>query len=473
MAKFSIDSKKSDGEATIFLRVRRRKTDERKELDILVNTLLHCDDAKKWRESYNVSGRSDKFRRDNKALFDKLDAIRDAVDDLIDTGVYDKASIEKAVSDIAYKEIRAQQERERQQEEKERIKQQKEKQEERQNIVNFYFDFLKGITNGDIRHGNDERYTAGSIKVWRGLGNYLTDFCKGKRITFDTIDKKFADKFSKYLEFDRGLMSKTITKYTICMKRLCNYAAETGLNHNAVSLKCWKERKVKDELMRAQTYLNDDELAALYDMPLTGDKERTRDMFMLGTLLCQRFSDYMNLYADNFNKPLDDGTECCRLIQQKTKASVVIPIYDERIKAICNKYHYRFPHAKDICMQTFNEYLKMILHELSDSVPSLNDMFVTVLTVAERRSEQKYRDEHDGADLYQRNDKGQPMRPKWDITTAHSARRSGITCLYNKHVLTNREIMKISGHASELIFEHYIRTGSDEIAMSINKKLRQ
>jgi hypothetical protein len=63
MAKFSIDSKKSDGEATIFLRVRRRKTDERKELDILVNTLLHCDDAKKWRESYNVSGRSDKFRR--------------------------------------------------------------------------------------------------------------------------------------------------------------------------------------------------------------------------------------------------------------------------------------------------------------------------------------------------------------------------------------------------------------------------
>jgi hypothetical protein len=466
MAKFSIDSKKIEGEATIFLRVRRRKTDERKELDILVNTLLHCDDAKRWRENYDVSGKSDKFRRDNKALFDKLDAIRDAVDDLIDTGIYDKASIEKAVSNIAYKETRALREQER-------AKQKKESLERRIDIVNFYNEFYAGISNGDIKHGNDETYRKGSLKVWRGFGVYLTDFCKGKRVTFADINKPFADKFSKYLETDCGLMAKSVVKNLICMRKLCNYAAEIGVNYNAVSLKVWKERNVKDEEMRAATYLNDDELAALYDMPLTGDKERTRDMFLLGTLLCQRYSDYMNLYRDNFNEPLDDGTPCCRLTQQKTGAKCVIPLYDSRMTEICKKYNYNFPHVSEIQLQGFNRYLKLIMKELANSVPSLNDMFVTTLTAGERSKECKYREEHNGADLYQRNERGQVIRMKWDIITGHSARRSGITCLYNKHVLSNFEIMRISGHKSELIFEHYIRLGREEMAMSINKKLRQ
>jgi integrase len=467
-----LTTRKSDGEATIFLRVRRRKTDERKELDILVNTLLHCDDAKKWRKNYDVEGKSDKFRRANKALFDKLDAIRDAVDDLIDTGVYDKASIDKVVADIAYKEIREQQEREKQKQEQARIQKKQEQQAARLNVVNFYNEFLEGITNGDIKHGKDATYSKGSLQVWRGFGVYLTDFCKGKHITFDTIDLRTANKWTKYLDKDRGLMPKTVVKYVICFRALCNYASKIGVNRNAVSLKCWSERQVKDTEMRAATYLNEEELQALYDMPLTGEKERTRDMFVLGTLLCQRYSDYMNLYKDNFAQPLDDGTPCCRLTQQKTGTSVVIPFYDDRIVTKCKKYDYDLPHIKDIPLQSFNRYLKIIMQELSDSVPSLNDTFVTMLTAAERRSEQRYRDEHNGADLYQRNARGQVLKYKWDIITGHSARRSGITCLYNKHVLTNREIMRISGHSTEAIFERYIRTGRDEIAMNINKKLR-
>ncbi|MCH4147094.1 MAG: site-specific integrase [Prevotella sp.] len=431
----------------------------------MVNTLLKTSDSDMWRAKVIGNTINDKYQRANGELFKKLFAIRDAVDNLIDTGVYDKQAINNVVANIAYKEAREQQE-------KERIKAEQEQLKERLSVLNYYREFYEGISNGDIRHGADKRYSAGSLKVWREFGRYLTDFCKGKHLTFDGIDKKVADGFSKYLENKRGLMSKTITKYVICFRKLCNAAAEEGLNHNAVSLKVWKERKVKDEQMRAATYLNEEELQALYDMPLTGERERTRDMFVLGTLLCQRYSDYMSLYKDNFAEPLEDGTPCCRLVQQKTGSSVVIPFYDDRMETICKKYGYNFPHISDIPLQSFNRYLKDIMKQLSDNVPSLNEMFTTILTAAERRSEQRYREYHDGADLFKRNEKGQPSRPKWDIITGHSARRSGITCLYNKHILTNREIMKISGHSSEIVFEHYIRTGNDEVAMSTARKLK-
>jgi site-specific recombinase XerD len=488
MAKFLILSEKS-GEASIYLRVQRRKTDDRKALNIIINTRLQTNDADMWRKCYDVTGKNDKFMRDNKALFDKLGTIRDAVDSLINSGVYDKASIDKAVSDIAFKEINEQRERMLQRKEQEVIKAEQEQQAQRLNVLNYYKEFYKGICNGDIRHGNDERYRDGSLHVWREFGVYLAGFCAGKHITFDTIDKKTADGFSKYLEVEIGLMPKTITKYIICFRKLCNHAAEAGINRNAVSLKVWKERRVKDSNMRVQTYLNEEELTALYNMKLTGTREKVRDMFLLGTLLCQRYSDYMSLYQDNFAKPLDDGTKCCRLTQQKTGASVVIPFYDDRIEAICNKYGYHFPHNRtltgegkerymmksdgDFTLQAFNRYIKDIMKLLSKDVPSLNDMFITVLTASERRCEDAYKEKHGNESLYRRNDKGEVIKPKWDVITAHSARRSGITCLYNKHALTNREIMQISGHASELIFEHYIKTGSDEMAMNINKKLRE
>ena len=480
MAKFSIDNKKNDGEATIFLRVRRRKTDERKELDILVNTLLHCDDAKKWRDNYNISGKSDKYRRENKALFDKLDAVRDAVDNLIDTGVYDKCTIEKAVSDVVYKDLREQQKQER-------IKIMQQEQTARLDVVNAFDDFYNGIKSGEIHTKKGKIYTNGTVEIWRKFGVYLKEFCKDKHITFDMINKQLADKFITFMEKDKKLMPKTVLCHVINFRKLCNYYAEVDVNHNATSLRVWKEPEVKDENKRAATYLKEDELQSLYQMKLTGTKERVRDMFVMGALLCQRYSDYSNLWPDNFDKPLPDGTPCCRLTQRKTSARVVIPLYDYRLREICQKYRYHFPHNRelkgdgkerylkksdgDFTLQAFNRYLKDIMKELSKSVPSLNSTFVTNLTVSERRREDKYKAEHNGEDLFQRNERGEVVKPKWDIITAHTARRTGVTCLVRSERLTNRQIMRISGHSSEHIFEKYIREQTDDTAMITAAKL--
>lgn len=485
MAKFSLITDKEEGNATLYFRVHRNEP----YINWRFNSKVKVD-IKLWNNANKTADKLSKFRRTEygNGIFAKLDAISNAVDKIMERDDFSKDKIESVIDDIVLSEVRAIREQEQKRQEQERIKREKERQADRLNVVNFYNEFFAGISDGTIKHGNDTVYSKGSINVWKQFGEYLKGFCKERHVTFDSIDKSVADRFTKYLDTDLMLMPKTVVKNVICFRALCNYGAKVGVNHNAVSLKCWGERQVKDSQMRAQTYLNRDELQALYDMSLTGDRERVRDMFVFGTLLCQRYSDYMSLFKDNFSEPLPDGTKCCRLTQRKTGTDVVIPFYDIRMEAICNKYGYNFPHNREVTgegkdryrtkrdgdytIQAFNRYLKDIMHELSQSVPSLNETFATVLTAGEHRSEAKYRETHNGADLFQRNDRGKVVRAKWDIITAHSARRSGITELYEKGVLTSRQIMNVSGHATESIFLHYIKTGADDEAMATAQALK-
>ena len=101
-------------------------------------------------------------------------------------------------------------------------------------------------------------------------------------------------------------MPETVNKNVNCFLKLCNLAAEEGLNKNAVSLRVWKERTVAQDDKRTELYLTDEELDALYQMPLSGIREQVRDVFFLGYLSCQRFSDYGSLDRSNFKTVIDD-----------------------------------------------------------------------------------------------------------------------------------------------------------------------
>ena len=58
------------------------------------------------------------------------------------------------------------------------------------------------------------------------------------------------------------------------------------------------------------------------------------------------------------------------------------------------------------------------------------------------------------------------------IFTSHAARRSALTNLYKTGVFDNREMMVISGHKSERVFEKYIKVGVSEQADRIYKKMK-
>lgn len=377
--------------------------------------------------------------------------------------------------------------RQREQEEEERLK---------NNVVRSYETFLADIKDGSIRQKKfNKSYTKSTIKVWDGFGKHLRKFCKNKKpITFETIDQSTADKFTLFLERE-GLLPKTINKQIGCFKRLCNWAATTGVNKNAVSLRVWNEKTIGEKEHKA-VYLTETEINALYEMELTGTRAQVRDLFFMGYLTSQRFSDYANLTRDNF-KRTDNGTDIIAIVQQKTGNYIEIPVYDSRITDIAKRYNYSFPQIK---LQDFSDVLKTVLKILAETVPSLKEEYTTALTQAERGKEKsftalmqkeadgkpltkfevrklremrQYAEQHNGKPLYGRNVGGVPIRYKYELISSHSARRSGITNMVKDGILTEREMMSISGHTTEKNFNTYVRLGTREQVERIAEKLRE
>lgn len=496
--KFFLRTKETKGRASLYIEVRKRTPNIR----ALVCTNIPVD-IQTWTRVNKSPKVWETFRqtKDGKALSDKLDLIEAAINDTIANGIdidgihYDiedgnsslnSMVLNTAVEKIVMKDIIEM----RQQEEAERKERKKRAM---QSVVGFYEYFLEGIRNGDILHHSGEHYEKSTIAIWVGFGKYLKEYTP-TGMTFDEITKPFADRFYTFLE-KKGMMPKTITKNIICFRKLCNLAAEEGINTNAVSLKVWKERSVKANEKRAELYLTDEEVDALYEMPLAGKDAEVRDIFLLGIFSCQRFSDYGCFTRDNF-KTTDRGTPIISLFQQKTGTYIEVPILDDRMFRICDKYDYRFP---TVDKRTMNHHLKQILKQLSEDVPSLAEKYVTQIDMRQKQSEdnfvkwgkkvekgmklsdsersqygklKKYAQEHNGSPLFERNSHGEVIMPKYDLISTHTARRSGITNLYKQGIFNTREMMAMSGHQSEKVFENYIKVGVSEQADRIAEKAR-
>ena len=316
-------------------------------------------------------------------------------------------------------------------------------------VLGFFDYFYAGISDGSIRHGNNSDYSPGTVVVWKAFGENLKEYCK-KDIPFDDIDKPFADRFTLYL-LKQGYMSNTINKKVSCFRKLCNLAAMEGYNKNAVSLRVWKDKAVKE-------------------------------------------IDYCKLREENFITYNKSGL--ITLTQKKTKKKVEVPIFDNRVYELCEKYHYDFP---EIDVQKMNLKIKAVGYELSKTVPSFREKYVTVLTSVEKRSENTYEKLlekkkkgikftenerkwfhkldrwakiRNGSPLFERNKHGEVIRAKYELICSHTARRSGTTNLYKLGVLSDLELRSITGHESQKNFEGYIRIGISEQALRVGDKIK-
>lgn len=494
MAKFYVRGEGKDGTSIIYFNVQKRTP------KIRLRICTHIPvDYNKWTAANKSVAAWKKFAKseEGKPIADKLELMEQAVSDLFAQGMIrynsDKTIIDNAIQKILNSDIirKNEEEKKRQAETIRRKKAEEERQ--KKSIIGFYHIFLKGIKSGEIRHGRNKLYSKNSITGWESFGNYLCDFCKPSD-TFDDISKVFADKFCVYLE-KCGLLPMTCNKYVVCFRKLCNSAAEFGINQNATSLKVWKEREVHEEQKRTEIYLTEEELDAIYSFPLTGKEEEARDLFFLGYLCCQRYSDYGALSVDNFLYT-SSGTPIIKVRQQKTGFMVEIPIVDKRVDELCKKYNYDFPH---IASRQINNYLLEAMKKVAETCPSLMEKYVTVLTRQERGKEAHYADLlkrknmgmklysednrtfkamhayaelHNGQPLYERNAQGQVVKFKYEMVTTHTARRSGVTNLYKTGVLDTHEMMAISGHQTEKVFENYIKVTKGEQADRIATKLK-
>lgn len=491
--KYFTRTTKTKGICPLYIQIARRTPKVR----MTICTGIDVDIA-----TWNKANRTDNTWRnftmteEGKELNDKLVLVEKAINQLFEEGRIrsneDKDIIVEAIRPIVNADLidhQAEQERKRREEAELR----------KRSILGFYEYFMEGIQDGTIRYGDNRVYSQASVYEWKFFGNKLRGYLKDESMTFDEITKPFADKFFAYLD-KSGAMSSTIHVIVSKFRKLCNYAAEEGINTNAVSLKVWKSRRATAGEKHNEIYLTSEELDAMYDMNLTGIEEHVRDLFILGCLTCQRYSDYRRLRRDNF-KTLEDGTKVVCLTQQKTGTYVEVPVLDDRIEAICKKYDYNLP---DYHIATFDKKLKDIGEKLSKSVPSLAEKQVCVIGSIDLQRERRYAEmkekmksgksmrrtlthyernvftsldryarEHNGSPLWERNAQGEVLRCKWELITSHTARRSGVTNLYKTDLLNSREIMSMSGHQSEETFKMYIRMGTSEQASRIAAKFKK
>lgn len=465
MRKYFLNTRKKTGRAKLFTRLRRRSTSS----DILVNTLVEVDindwtkRERDWRAEREYSESTE-----GKKVFRQLEEVDKVLDEYFKgpDRPFDKNELDAMIADLynqsAKREESMKEKQERlEREEQERLEAMKEA-ERKANVLNFMDYFLNGIKSGEIKADSSQSYAKNTCKVWSNFYGILYRFYKINKFTWTEINKALADRFVLFME-NEGYMVKSINKYIICFRAMVGYAMEHGWHDNAKALTAFSKKKVQEEDKAKEIYLTSEELQALYEMPLDGLKGIVRDTFLIGCYTCQRFSDYSRIEKENFTTT-SKGTKIVRLVQQKTKNSVDIPVLNDNLLRIAERYDYDIPRVNDVVL---NRYIKEILKELSASVPSLAIMERTVLTMKERAKEAK------GETVFQRDRKGNVVKPRYDLVSSHTARRSGITNLYKTGLFDTVQMMSVSGHKDEGTFMEYIKLSSEEIADAIAKKLEE
>jgi len=325
-------------------------------------------------------------------------------------------------------------------------------------VLKYMKDRVQGMIDGTIkRKGNN--YTDQTIHTYKSFTVVLESFMKEHPFSWTDLDERLIDEFVLYME-KYGYMKKTINKNLAVFSAMLNYAFKDGFKFRSSVLNQFPKLQVKREDMATEIYLTEDELQALFEMELTGHEEEVRDVFLAGCYTSQRFSDYSRINESNFST--HDGINIITLTQKKTGTEVSIPIINNNLMVILRKYDLNLP---DIDNNTLNQDIKVIMKRLSLTVPSLRKEMVTQLTLIQKSME------NDGKKEYKRNANGEVLVPRYDLVTSHTARRTGITLMYLSRILDTHEMMSISGHKTESVFNDYIKLSGVELATNIARKV--
>lgn len=333
------------------------------------------------------------------------------------------------------------------------------------NVKNFVVSYVDRIISGDARTSKGERYTKLSCKNWKQFKRIFLDFYTIHPFTWDDINKTLVDTYISYLE-GLGYMRYTINKNIKNFRTLVGIAECEGLHNNHIARGKLQSPTVREQDKAKEIYLTTEELSALYEMPLEGFYDTVRDVFLIGCFTALRFSDYCGIEESDIGYTAS-GTKVIRLLQKKTGAPVVIPIMDDRLETLLKKYDYNVP---NLWGESLNRAIKKICKKLSETVPSLAKKERTLLKLGERRAEEKAK--KDGKTLYEYDEKGFPLKHKWELVSSHTARRSCITNMVLSKKFTIQQMMSVSGHKSQDIFNKYVKLSLDDVADTVASSAR-
>jgi len=299
-----------------------------------------------------------------------------------------------------------------------------------------FFQFIKSYiktSKSRINPNNGKYIAASTLKKYTTCFNLLKSFNENKPLNFEDINQEFYKNFIHYLTSEKEHKLNTIGKQIAVLKGFMNEAAEMNLHNNT----SYKSRKFK--ILAEETdniYLDESELTILFEHDFTADKklERVRDLFLIGAWTGCRFGDFTKIKPENIKNGY------LHIEQEKTGESVKIPLHPI-VDNVLKRYNGKLPRA--ISNQKFNEYIKDVAQ-----AAKLNKVETIKYTKAGKRVIE--------------------IKPKHELISSHTARRSFATNLYKSNFPTIG-IMKITGHKTEKAFLKYIKVTADEHAEMLQK----
>ena len=281
------------------------------------------------------------------------------------------------------------------------------------------------------------------VKDYKTLRKHLTNFKphSSQPVTFRNLNLKFYNEFMDYLYYKTekpdgtiGLLTNSAGKVVRLLKGFVNYQVAKGVIP-AIDMKNFKVVEEETDAV----YLSEKELAAIYTLDLSDDKqlEEIRDVFIVGCFTGLRYSDLSTLSPEHID--LENGN--INLKQRKVHKAVVIPMIDY-VPEILKKHNYDLP---KIPSYTFNERVK----ELGQRA-KLKQKIEVVRKKGKNREKKVFE--------------------KWEMISSHTCRRSFCTNMYLSG-FPAEELMRISGHKSPAAFMRYIKVDNQQAAKRL-KELR-
>ena len=445
--KIYIRTNKTEGEAYLHTSVRCGGTIHRFNLQMKV-------DIKKWLDCRTERKKANFL--DNLDYTHKIQEIENGLKLLKKYHKCTKEEVEKLIENVVLQEVR--EEMIKREETKSKLESEK-----RKRFKEYAQNYIKGMEIGERRTEKNKLYSKGTLLHWRQVVDKVLDFHRKYPFSWEDIDQKLIGKFITYLEKDH-LSKSNIQKLMKDFKKLVKDAEIEGIHENFRARNLNFTIAVGENDKSLQVALTTKEVQGLYDMKLEGTEELVRDIFLIGCFTGQRVSDYGRIEPEWFGKTRN-GVKVIRLEQTKTGNRVCVPIVGNQLETLLKKYDYCIPKITD---QEIDRTIKDLCERLSLSIPSLAVKERTMLKKHEKMA--LYTNKDGGRKLFEINEKGECIKPKWAMVSSHTARRTCITNMYlakkpdgsAKYTLAER--MSVSGHKTESEYIKYIKCSLDEVA---------
>jgi integrase len=304
-----------------------------------------------------------------------------------------------------------------------------------------FYKLLFRFISGEIKHQGREK-SPNTIKTYNTLKGHLELFEAQKKypIDYNTINLDFLYKYITFLRAE-GLGQNAIAKDIQILKTILKKAVTLNESKNT-----WYQHE-DFAVTRQETdavYLTDKEILKLYRHKFNDKRiEGIRDLFIFGSYVGLRYSDYSTVRPENIVEiENDEGNheKFIKMITAKTKDLVIIPC-NPIVLEIFKKYSHnknQLPFA--LTNQAFNREIKKLSKDAG-------------FTEKGRLSTD-------------------PQLELWECISSHTCRRSFATNLYLEGFPV-LDLMKITGHRTEKAFMRYIKVTKLDAAKRLNTHIQK